>query len=51
MKNSAQRADARRFRAEYARERLGLGRWRERGLRVSRGERCNAEADDVRLSC
>jgi len=51
MRCSAQRAGARRFRAQYARERLGLGRWRERGLRVGRGEGRDPETDIVGLSC
>src|SRR5947207_11465947 len=45
------RGGARRVRTHYAWERLGLGRWRERGLRIGRRERRYAETDDVGFSC
>jgi hypothetical protein len=45
------RRSRQRVRAHYVWERLGLGRRRERRLRVGRGERRNAEADSVGFSC
>src|SRR2546426_7095509 len=42
---------ARRARAHYAWERLGLGRWRERCLWVGGGEGRDPETDNVGLSC
>jgi len=50
MKTVRNAQDARRFRAYYARERLGLGWWCGRRLRIKRSERRYVEHYDVRVA-